>query len=76
MHCDGKCHLKKQLQKEENREENPSNGEAKDKSELQCFDSQEFHFTRPIAALQKLPTHYSFSTKSSSPQELLQPPKC
>lgn len=38
MHCNGKCHLKKQLQKEDKKENAPS-GNLKNKSELQFFSA-------------------------------------
>src|ERR1700758_1201773 len=38
MHCNGKCHLKKELQKEEKKDQSPFSN-VKDKVEVQLFNS-------------------------------------
>src|ERR1700758_2249534 len=39
MHCNGKCHLKKELQKEEKKDQSPFSS-VKEKVEVQLFNSQ------------------------------------
>ncbi len=73
MHCEGKCHLKKELQEEEKKESTPT-GSSKQKFETQLFNSidfQELVFTSTIS--------YSrfFYTSSHSEEHLtpvFQPP--
>ena len=39
MHCNGKCHLKKELQKEEKKDQSPFSS-VKEKMEVQLFNSE------------------------------------
>ena len=76
MHCDGKCHLKKQLKKEEKREKMPLSGSSKENSEVQFFVESDFKIKAPISRWTKQERAYFFSSISSLLQAPLQPPKC
>jgi hypothetical protein len=76
MHCDGKCHLKKQLKKEEKKEQAPNSKESKEKFESLTGKDFSYSFKIPDPLNRKSGTAYFFSLISSSPQGLLQPPKC
>jgi hypothetical protein len=43
MHCNGKCHLRKQLQKEDKKENSPSNN-IKEKFEIQFFSGSQLTY--------------------------------
>jgi hypothetical protein len=54
LHCEGKCHLKKELQKEEKKESTPT-GSSKEKFEITLFHSfqeQEIVFETTLLAYQ------------------------
>jgi hypothetical protein len=76
MHCDGKCHLKKQLKKEEKREQTPFSKDSKEKIELQYFAETAYSFHSQITIATGISTAYSFSVSASLPQGVFQPPKC
>ena len=64
MHCDGKCHLKKQLKKEEKREKMPLSGSSKENSEVQFFVESDFKIQAPISRWTKQERAYFFSSIS------------
>lgn len=74
MHCDGKCHLKKQLKKEEKREKSP----LSNKEQNEIFYCHEFSFAlqKPVAELKEKSFTYHFHLKTSAPGAIFQPPKC
>jgi hypothetical protein len=39
MHCNGKCHLKKQLEKEDRNQQTPGSSGLKDKNEVQFISN-------------------------------------
>lgn len=61
--CNGKCHLKKQLAKEEKRESAPSNN-LKEKSEIQLFSQK---------AETVFPDHFATGNLSFAPFQLTKP---
>ncbi|MFM7023048.1 MAG: hypothetical protein ACKOXB_08720 [Flavobacteriales bacterium] len=76
MHCDGKCHLKKQLKKEEKREKSPLSDNSKEQYEVQFFiDFPQLSSIHPPSAENHL-SNYSFSLKTTSPGSIFHPPKC
>ncbi len=76
MHCDGKCHLKKQLKKEEKKEQAPSSKESKEKFESLTGKAFSYSLKTADPADSKINKNYFFSLIFSSPKGLLQPPKC
>ncbi len=75
LQCDGKCHLKKQLKKEEKREKSPFSENTKEQ-EVQFFAEADFKIQAPISRWTKQERAYFFSSISSLLQAPLQPPKC
>ena len=73
MHCEGKCHLKKELQKEDKKESTPT-GSSKEKFEITLFNSfhkQEIVFETALPNSQFLYTLF-LSEKHLTP--VFQPP--
>jgi hypothetical protein len=57
MHCNGKCHLMKQLQKENKKEKSPL-ATIKGKAQVQFFENTyRFSFFSPSAAINSFPAH-------------------
>jgi len=76
MHCDGKCHLKKQLQKEEKREQAPISKDAKEKFESLAANESLYVLKETPPLKIRAHNNYSFSIITSHQKGLLQPPKC
>lgn len=75
MHCDGKCHLKKQFEKEEKKEQSPSNS-GKEKNDIQLFSENKLSsplFSHCIT--NKLATYYSFHLSEKYLHSVFHPPK-
>lgn len=73
--CNGTCHLKKQLAKEEKKEQSPTNP-TKEKVEVQFFsetNSKTPFFTRSFTEI-SIPA-YSFSLSEKHLHSVFQPPK-
>jgi len=75
MHCNGKCHLKKQLQKEDKKENSASNT-GKEKSEVQFF-SATTSLKKVVAETieNKLNSNYLFSNYSKHLVSVFHPPQ-
>lgn len=74
MHCDGKCHLKKQLQAEAKREQNPIN--LKTKHDLQLFSQRngkliDLRYTDA----HKILSLYQYLSPQFSPGSVFRPPQ-
>lgn len=72
MHCNGKCHLKKQLEKENKKESSPTS--LKEKSEIQFYST-------PLAMVLKVTAHplvphfiYLFSYSETPDLSIFHPP--
>lgn len=76
LHCDGKCHLKKQLKEQEKKENAPSN-DVKEKYETQLFSENQSSF---IFANHFIRIEYNcfYQIRISTPYLLavFQPPTC
>jgi flagellar basal body-associated protein FliL len=73
--CNGKCHLKKQLDNEEKKEQSPSNT-LKEKVEIQFFSEIKFNtnlLNTPFTNIVK--PDYSFSLSEEHLHTVFQPPK-
>jgi hypothetical protein len=68
MHCNGKCQLKKQLDKEEKQEQSPTNP-LKEKNEVQFFQNSKSAF--PYLSSSFLTDRISFSNSYISDKHLL-----
>lgn len=75
MHCDGKCHLKKQLNEEEKKEKNEGSKESKEKSESHFFVQVNFSFPIQAATL-KTQYFYSPNYSNSHSHSVFFPPQC
>ena len=65
MHCNGECHLKSEIEKEEKSEKSPINT-VKDKNEIQLFSESNavFSFSIEPLLIQPIPFYHSpFSVK-------------
>ena len=76
MHCDGKCHLMKQLKKEEKKEPSPFSKDTKDKFEPQFFKENIYNFRSNVITFLNHQTEYSFSISSFLPKGVFHPPNC
>jgi hypothetical protein len=74
MHCDGKCHLKKQIEKQESKEKNPISGDAKDKFESHFFVEISYSFATQNSQL-KTQHSYSPNHSHSHSHSVFSPPK-
>lgn len=75
MHCDGKCHLKKQLEKEEKKEQSPANP-GKEKNEIQLFSENKL--SSPLfhhIVTSELMTYYSFHLSEKHLYSVFHPPR-
>ncbi|MES2287986.1 MAG: hypothetical protein V4547_20020 [Bacteroidota bacterium] len=75
MNCQGKCHLKKQLAKEEKKEQSPTNP-TKEKVEVQYFsetNSNVLFLTPSLTTIFK--PSYSFSLSEKHLHSVFQPPQ-
>lgn len=75
MHCEGKCHLKKELDKEKKKEQSPANP-LKEKNEIQLFSQNNagiFIFTPSVT--NQLTAYYSFHLSEKHLQSIFHPPK-
>jgi hypothetical protein len=75
LHCNGKCYLKKQLQKED-KKENSNTASSKEKLEVQFFSKinflfQKHNFTTPP----KLTAIYLFTNYSKHTPSIFHPPQ-
>jgi hypothetical protein len=76
MHCNGKCHLKKQLAKEDKKENSTTNN-IKEKIEIQLFTETKTPLELPNEF--KIINHHFFYSMSKSNSHLLSvfhPPSC
>lgn len=77
MHCDGKCHLKKQLKKEEKREKSPFSENQKEQYEVQFFvEDSALNNNLDFPNVGNNPVDYSCSISTVDPNKIFQPPKC
>ena len=75
MHCNGKCHLMKQLQKQSKKENAPSNT-VKEKNGIQFFNENiGFCFTNPSFTLKSFPDFIIEKTATTS-FSVFHPPTC
>lgn len=77
MQCEGKCHLKKQLDKEEKKEQSPANP-VKEKNEIQLFSQANSvigQFIPSVSVPNELVTYYSFSLSDKHIHSIFHPPK-
>ena len=66
MHCNGKCHLMKQLQKQNKKENSPING-IKEKNEIQYFnETVDFSCLNAFFVIEKFPDFLVEKTTSPS----------
>lgn len=74
MRCEGKCHLKKQLDKEEKKEQSPTNP-IKEKNEIQFFsESNSVSSFVAIPLVSKQISVYSFSLSEKHTLTVFHPP--
>jgi hypothetical protein len=75
LRCDGKCHLKKQMEKEEKKEKNEGSKESKEKIESQYFVEINYSFGTQHSTLK---TQHSYSPNHSHSHSLsvFSPPQC
>ena len=75
LHCDGKCHLKKQLKEEDKKENNISSNELKEKAESHFFVEISYSFVTPLSTLQ---TQHFYSPNHSHDHahSVFSPPRC
>lgn len=76
MQCEGKCHLKKQLDKEEKKEQLPANP-IKEKQEIQLlFSENNFDISQFTTSIQnELIAFYSFPFSDQHIHAIFHPPK-
>lgn len=75
MHCNGKCHLKKQLQKED-KKENSASSSIKEKLEVQFFsDIESLKKPAAVTTQSKLNSNYLFSNYSKHLTAVFHPPQ-
>ena len=76
MRCEGKCHLKKQLDAEDKKESSLPNQNAKEKNEIQfCSHEEPFHIPNFLTNTYKyLP--FSFSLTVVDQKAVFHPPCC
>ena len=75
MHCNGKCHLKKQLQKQDKKENSPANN-IKDKFEVQYFSENKTKIPfLNITQKNKLSTFYLLNDYNNHLETIFQPPR-
>ena len=75
MHCNGKCHLKKQLAEQSKKENSSPFQSLKEKFELQYFSTTG---SIQLKGTDKEPESnfiYSFSTSGTSPNSIFHPPQ-
>lgn len=73
--CKGKCHLKKELDKEEKQEQSPINP-IKEKEEIQFYSDNKTKFSffnTPL--ISELISHYSFSLSEKHIHSIFHPPQ-
>ncbi len=74
LHCNGKCHLKKELAKQDKKENSPPYQNIKDKFEIQYFSKALlFEFNEP-ALIDKSNFMYSFFIPLVSSTSIFHPP--
>lgn len=75
MHCEGKCHLKKELDKEEKKEQSPANP-IKEKNEVQLFSEKrnEINFLSTEVSI-NVNSLYQFSVTDQHLFSIFHPPK-
>ncbi len=75
MHCNGKCHLKKELQKEDKKDNSPSNN-LKEKYEVQFFEKfKKIINILPFSEREKATTTYLFPFSSEDLSAIFHPPQ-
>lgn len=75
LHCDGKCHLKKQLKEEDKKEKESTSNNTKDKFETEFFVQVNFNFSAQKASTST--THfYSANQSHSHTHAVFSPPQC
>jgi len=75
LHCDGKCHLKKQLKEEDKKEKESQSNNAKEKFETQFFVQVNFNFSAHLTAL-NAPHSYSPNQSHPHTHAVFSPPQC
>jgi hypothetical protein len=78
MHCNGKCHLKKELSKAEKKEQSPANP-LNEKNEIQLFSEPNSVFDLfnivSLNSNNKLISGYSFHLSDKHPDSIFHPPQ-
>jgi phosphoribosylformylglycinamidine (FGAM) synthase-like amidotransferase family enzyme len=74
LHCNGKCHLQKQLAAAEKKEKSPFSQNTKDKFELQYFSENTVSVKTLFAEETKANSVYSFSIPNTSLKSIFHPP--
>ncbi|MCG3167054.1 MAG: hypothetical protein POELPBGB_02837 [Bacteroidia bacterium] len=74
LHCEGKCHLKKELQKEDKKENTPT-GSSKEKFEVNLFSEGTFVFFIPIETVRNYPISHVTLLPQNSSISVFHPPK-
>ncbi len=76
LHCNGKCHLKKQLEKQEKKEK-PTSTSAKEKFEVTYFSETRSLFNiQPIYfEVKKIVGHYSSDFSDQNIESVFHPPQ-
>ncbi|MFL5762301.1 MAG: hypothetical protein ACJ77K_00055 [Bacteroidia bacterium] len=73
MHCNGKCHLRKQLQKEDKKDNSPNS--LREKHEVQLFSGlQKLNFSSFPTELDKSSTPYLFNSPEAFCPGIFRPP--
>lgn len=75
MQCNGKCHLKKELDKEESKEQSPVNP-VKEKNEIQLFSDSKTDINFPNNTIEKnrMISLYSFVLSDKHTLAIFHPP--
>ena len=75
MHCNGKCHLRKQLSEQDKKDKSPFSQTIKDKFQIQYFIESNL----PSYSINILPAEpdlsYSFIIPTSAPESIFHPPQ-
>ncbi len=75
LHCNGKCHLKKELAKQDKKENTPPYQNLKDKFEIQYFSKAVLFKFNEAALIEKSNFIYSFFIPQTSSVSIFHPPQ-
>ncbi len=74
LHCNGKCHLQKQLAAQDKKDKSPFSQTLKDKFEVQYFSEYVSPFITSFTDEVKGNSIYSFSIPTTSLESIFHPP--